>query len=137
MSPLDELGEVIKAKTRIDPARWVEEWLLPNKLNKERILPMNAPFTMVTGLNLLFTIPYQAVCNMVHDLVGATIEPFVAISDTDPTWILIIDVAKGKVVRTYKHNAWEFRFDDLKGLKAWLIRLSKDLSKDLGGGLAP
>lgn len=134
MKHVKVLQAYIDKQTTVGLARrWIREWLFPNKLNENRLIPINAPFTLVSGLKILFELPYEAVCEVVQDNTGIPVVPYIAVSDSEDSDILIVATDTAKVLMAFKHKAWEFRFRNLQALETWLETTAKSITASLKG----
>jgi len=137
MSLVDQLKDVIRErKAGRDPDAWIRDWLFVNELNRGRLIPTNAPVTLITGIQMLFEFPWQAVCQAAEAAAGhsASLAAYVCVSDSGTTEILIVDLQTSKIVHFWKKEAWKFRFKTTKDLELWMevqvITLLKAIGKE-------
>jgi len=137
MKYIDALKKILKEQAGVGIGeRWIREWLLENRLNKSSSVPMNAPFTQVTALRILFEYPYLAICEVLSEESLVSFVPYVAIADVKPADVLIIDTVNEKVVAAFRHKAWEFRWKTMTELESWMEATASSIMKrtpDFGG----
>jgi hypothetical protein len=134
---IDALKKILKEQAGVGIGeRWIREWLILNSLNKSSSVPMNAPFTQVTALRILFEYPYHAICQVLQDEHLVSFAPYVSIADVKPTDVIIIDVVSSKVVAVFRHKSWEFRWKTMTELESWMEATASSIMKrtpDFGG----
>lgn len=111
--------------------KWIKKWLLHNKSNANTMIPVDAPFSLVTGLRILFEYPFQAICDVVSDNTPATLVPYVSIKDRAPTDILILEVTSKKVIASFQKFTWKFRWRTLRDLEDWMKKTANSIRKRL------
>lgn len=137
MSLVDQLKDVIKErKFGRDPDAWIRDWLFVNEMNRGRLIPGNAPTTLIRGIQVLFEFPWQAVCQAAEAVADhkVSLAPYVCVSDSELTDVLIVDLQSSKIVYFWKKEAWKFRFKTLKDLEMWMevqvITILKAIGKE-------
>jgi len=135
MTHVRELRRIINEKARGQKVadQWIKKWLFVNSKNQNSAIPHDADSTLIMGLKMLFEYPYQAVCETVSKETAITVVPYVAISETTPSDILIVATDSSKIVCAFRHQAWKFRFRNLSHLESWMIRTSRQIKKGLKG----
>lgn len=132
MKFVQALKDKINDRRAGQPDRWIQEWLFSNPLNEGRSIPHNAPVTLIVGLQMLFEFPYQAIADVLNDMADAELAPYVCVSDARPTEILIVDLTTSKIVSFQKHEAWKFRFKNMKALELWMLDKAVEIAKKMG-----
>lgn len=127
-----KLRTIINANTGVPMGdKWIKKWLLHNLGNANTMIPTDAPFSLITGLRILFEYPFQAVCDVVSDNTDATLVPYVAIKDRAPTDILILEITSKKVIASFQKHAWKFRWRTLRDLEDWMKKTADTMRKRL------
>lgn len=127
MSLVDQLRQFIRDQKfgSRDADAWIKGWLFENPLNKGRLIPSNAPVTLIKGLQIIFEFPWRAICEAAQAVArekdgSPNLAPYVCVSDSGVTDVLIVDIVSGKVVLFWRKEAWKFRFKTMKDLETWM-----------------
>jgi hypothetical protein len=101
---------------------------LNNPANYRSIVPVNAPFTLITAIRILFENPWQAIATVVGKAAGRKLEVIVAVGDADPSRVIIMDVESKKVAIDGYQESSKLRFKDVASLRQWLGEMAEGLA---------
>jgi len=141
MSLVEQLKSVIQTHKygSETPDAWIREWLFESELNRGRLIPVNAHFTLIRGIQILFELPWQAICEAAEALSHSkeftpSIAPYVCVRDSSETEVLIVDMNTHKILHFWRKEAWLFRFKSHKELESWMesevVLILKALGKE-------